>query len=306
MATLARRTVGALAAAATLGSVSAASLAAQAAEGTITGVVTDAASGQPVGQVRVLISGTTNGTLTADNGRYTIRSVPSGTITLDVNRIGYDPKKVTVTVSGTTPAVADYKVVITNSKTAGHLYDGKLSDVLYDTTGAVMYERSWDVGAMAAGEQITLTYSVEFPTTTPMGAYRNVASIAGSRLGSGSDGKPFAPVTGEATVTLGGAGLVLGAALDCSLAVAQTLTRGMVNPEVAKLQRFLNTQGAALPGTNFFGPLTHAAVSAFQTKYAADILAPIGLTGPTGTVAGMTIKKIKALACGEPAATATQ
>ncbi len=113
LATLARRTVGALAAAATLGSVSAASLAAQAAEGTITGVVTDAASGQPVGQVRVLISGTTNGTLTADNGRYTIRSVPSGTITLDVNRIGYDPKKVTVTVSGTTPAVAD--VAITQS-----------------------------------------------------------------------------------------------------------------------------------------------------------------------------------------------
>jgi len=211
--------------------------------------------------------------------------------------------KEVVGVSTTTPAVADYKVVITNQKKAGHLYDGKLSDTLYDPTGAVMYERAWDIGAMAAGEQITLTYSVEFPTTTVMGTYRNVASIAGNRLGSGIEGKPFAPVTGEATVTLGGAGAVLGAAVDCSLAVSQTLTRGMVNPEVAKLQLFLNTQGAALPGTNFFGPMTHAAVSAFQAKYAADILAPIGLSYPTGTVGGMTIKKIKALACAEPVAT---
>ncbi len=211
--------------------------------------------------------------------------------------------KEVVRVSTTMPTVVDYKVVITNNKKAGNLYDGKLSDVLYDPTGAVMYERSWDLGAMATGEQITLTYSVEFPTTTIMGAYRNVASIAGNRLGSGIDGKPFAPVTGEATVTLGGGGAVLGAAVDCSLAVSQTLTRGMVSAEVAKLQRFLNTQGATLPGTSFFGPMTHAAVSAFQTRYAADILAPIGLTNPTGTVGGMTIKKIKALACAGSAAT---
>lgn len=214
--------------------------------------------------------------------------------------------KQVVRVSTATPTVVDYKVVITNNKKAGNLYDGKLSDVLYDPTGAVMYERSWDVGAMATGEQITLTYSVEFPTTTIMGAYRNVASIAGNRLGSGIDGKPFAPVTGEATVTLGGGGAVLGAAVDCSLAVTQTLTRGMINPEVKKLQAFLNAQqGSALPTTGFFGPMTHAAVRTFQTTYAADILAPIGLTGPTGTVGGMTIKKIKALACAGSAA-ATQ
>ena len=210
--------------------------------------------------------------------------------------------KEVVGVSTTTPAVADYKVVITNSKTAGHLYDGKLSDTLYDPAGQVMYERSWDIGAMAAGEQITLTYSVEFPTTTIMGAYRNVASIAGSRLGSGIDGKPFAPVTGEATVTLGGAGLVLGAALDCSLAVTQTLNYGMTNPEVIKLQNFLNAhQGAALPPTGFFGPLTRAAVNKFQSTYAADILAPIGLTYPTGSVAGMTQKKIRSIVCASAA-----
>lgn len=201
-------------------------------------------------------------------------------------------------VGTTTPTMVDYKVVVTNTKEGGALYDGKLADTLYDPAGMVMYSREWDIGNMAAGEQITLTYSVEFSTTTAPGTYRNVAEITGQRLGSGRDGKPFAPARGEGVVTFGGQGLVLGAATDCSLAVAQNLSRGMVSPEVQKLQRFLNTQGAALPGTTFFGPQTFAAVSAFQSQFASDILAPAGFTRPTGMVGPMTIKKIRELACG--------
>lgn len=213
--------------------------------------------------------------------------------------------KQVVGVGTSTPTLVDYKVVITNSKKSGNLYDGKLSDTLYDPTGAVMYERSWDIGAMAAGEQITLTYSVEFPTTTLPGAYRNVATISGQRLGSGIEGKKFDPIEGAATVTLtAGGGAVLGAATDCSLAVAQPLSYGMHNPQVIKLQNFLNAhQGSGLPATGFYGPLTRAAVSTFQKTYAADILAPIGLIYPTGTVGGMTIKKIRSVACADSTAT---
>ncbi len=110
LVTFARRTLGAVAA---LGVVGSAPLGAQAADGSITGLVTDAASGQPVAQVRVLISGTTNGTLTAENGRYTIRSVASGAYTLEVNRIGYEPRKLAVRVVGTAPTVID--IAITQS-----------------------------------------------------------------------------------------------------------------------------------------------------------------------------------------------
>lgn len=206
-------------------------------------------------------------------------------------------------IGTTTPTTVDYKVVVTNTKNGGALYDGKLIDTLYNPAGEVMYTRDWDIGAMAAGEQITLTYTVEFGTSTVPGTYRNVAEITGKRLGSGVDGKPFAPVQGVGTVTFGGSGLVLGAAADCSLAVAQNLSRGMINPEVAKLQRFLNTQGATLPGTNFFGPQTFAAVTAFQAKFAGEILAPSGLTRPTGYVGPMTIKKIRDLSCATAAST---
>ena len=84
---------------------------AQGAGGTITGRVTDAASGNPVSQVRVLITGTQNGALTAENGRYTIRVVTNGTVTLDVNRIGYVAKKATVTLTGATaPVVVDVAI----------------------------------------------------------------------------------------------------------------------------------------------------------------------------------------------------
>ncbi len=83
---------------------------AQVAGGTITGRVTDAATGNPVAQVRVLVSGTQNGTLTSDNGRYTLRVTTTGAVTLDVNRIGFEATKLTVTVSGATPVVADIQI----------------------------------------------------------------------------------------------------------------------------------------------------------------------------------------------------
>lgn len=90
-------------------SLSSVSLAAQGG-GIVMGTITDAASGAPVSQVRVLVSGTTNGTLTGENGKYTLRSVPPGPVSIDVNRIGYEPKKLTVTVLANAPAVLDAQI----------------------------------------------------------------------------------------------------------------------------------------------------------------------------------------------------
>ncbi|MGV3708233.1 MAG: SusC/RagA family TonB-linked outer membrane protein [Gemmatimonas sp.] len=75
--------------------------------GVISGRVTDLASGQPVGAVNVTIVGSTNGALTGEDGRYIIRQVPAGSVTLNFARIGYESNRTTVTVSGTAPVVAD-------------------------------------------------------------------------------------------------------------------------------------------------------------------------------------------------------
>jgi len=74
-------------------------------------------------------------------------------------------------------------------------------------------------------------------------------------------------------------------------AVNQNLFYGVRNEEVRTLQRFLNAhgffvarEGPGSPGneTDFFGPLTTAALRRFQDAYASQILIPAGFTRGTG------------------------
>ncbi|HEU6453750.1 MAG TPA: SusC/RagA family TonB-linked outer membrane protein [Gemmatimonadaceae bacterium] len=72
-------------------------------EGTITGRVVDAATGQPVPTAQINIVGTTLGALTNDNGTFTVPRVPAGAVNVRAARIGYRPatKPATVTASDT-------------------------------------------------------------------------------------------------------------------------------------------------------------------------------------------------------------
>lgn len=74
---------------------------AQAAHGRIVGRVVDAASGQGLTEVGIQIAGTPSGTMSGIDGRFTLPTVPAGTVTLIVKRIGYAQKTVTgITVVG--------------------------------------------------------------------------------------------------------------------------------------------------------------------------------------------------------------
>ena len=57
--------------------------------GKVSGVVTDASSGQPIEGVQVRVAGTGFGAITQANGRYFIIGVPPGTYTVAARRIGY-------------------------------------------------------------------------------------------------------------------------------------------------------------------------------------------------------------------------
>lgn len=72
-------------------------------EGTITGRVTDAQSGQPVASVQVYIANMDTGVLTPQNGRYLLQNVPAGTHTLTAQRIGYETvtRQVAIAAGGT-------------------------------------------------------------------------------------------------------------------------------------------------------------------------------------------------------------
>jgi TonB-dependent receptor len=65
------------------------------ATGTLTGHVVDDRSGQPVSEAGVQIVGTTRGVQTGLDGRFRFANAPAGTITIQVRRLGYQPKQIT-------------------------------------------------------------------------------------------------------------------------------------------------------------------------------------------------------------------
>src|SRR5690606_27717382 len=67
--------------------VSAATASAQ--SGKITGIVTDAATGQPLAGVQVSVEGTGRSVLTQENGRYFLINIPPGTHTVVAQILGY-------------------------------------------------------------------------------------------------------------------------------------------------------------------------------------------------------------------------
>ena len=187
-----------------------------------------------------------------------------------------------------------------------------------------MYTRSWQLDTIAPSDEIDLTYSVNYATSTTPGLYHNVARVSG-HMGDPNPALGYAmpDVTADGDVEFVANGMVLGDSTStlpsiatssvmlnsknasstpagpCTPLITVYLRPGSGNPsEVKKLQGFLNTQGASLPLTGYFGPLTLKAVKNFQNTYASDVLAPVGLSQPSGLVYSMTQRKINSLVCG--------
>ncbi len=104
-----RRRVSVLAVILTFGVALPASVSAQA-TGTITGVITNAVSGETVAGAQVSIVGTSLGTLSNNVGRYIILNAPVGTQTVRVNYIGFGQEEVQVDVTAGGSAVADFQL----------------------------------------------------------------------------------------------------------------------------------------------------------------------------------------------------
>ncbi|MBW3552200.1 MAG: SusC/RagA family TonB-linked outer membrane protein [Gemmatimonadetes bacterium] len=82
--------------------------AASAQTGTVMGTVTDRETAQPLPGAQVTVVGTQRGVITNDDGRYILQSVPTGEVTLRVQRIGYASAEQVVTATTGGSAVADF------------------------------------------------------------------------------------------------------------------------------------------------------------------------------------------------------
>ena len=74
----------------------------------IAGTVSDSSTRQPVPGVQVTIAGTARGTLTDDAGRYTLRGITPGTVSVRVQRIGYAALERSVVVGPNQTADVDF------------------------------------------------------------------------------------------------------------------------------------------------------------------------------------------------------
>ncbi len=75
--------------------------------GTVTGMVTDDASGQPLESALVRMAGQEGGVLTNQNGRYVMQGVPAGTHDVTFVIVGYGSATLQVSVAGGQTAVLD-------------------------------------------------------------------------------------------------------------------------------------------------------------------------------------------------------
>ncbi|MEW5919214.1 MAG: carboxypeptidase-like regulatory domain-containing protein, partial [Gemmatimonadota bacterium] len=84
---------------------------AEAQTGTISGTVTDRATGLPVPAARIQVVGVqTLGIATDDRGRYVLRTVPAGQQTLRATRIGFRPETQAVSVAANDTARVNFQL----------------------------------------------------------------------------------------------------------------------------------------------------------------------------------------------------
>ena len=80
--------------------------------GSVTGVVTDATTGQPLDGARVSLAGTRISALTGSGGRYLLGGVPAGTQTVKVVIIGYGTREREVTVTPGSTLESDFRLQV--------------------------------------------------------------------------------------------------------------------------------------------------------------------------------------------------
>ncbi len=82
-------------------------------QATVTGRITDQASGQPIQEARVIVLGTSQFASSGPDGKYTVRNVPVGNADIRVIRVGYTEQKKSVRTTAGEPVTLDFTMTQT-------------------------------------------------------------------------------------------------------------------------------------------------------------------------------------------------
>jgi TonB-linked SusC/RagA family outer membrane protein len=160
------------------------------AQGTVSGRVTDQATGQPLSGARVIVVGATQQATSGDDGRYTVRDVRYGAIDLQVLHVGYTSKKSSVTVAAGATASLDFAM------TAAIV---QLQEIVTTATGQ---QRKVELGNALStlGDVGKTVEQSEISTTADLltGKAPGVVVLPGSTLG----GAPTIRVRGVSSISL--------------------------------------------------------------------------------------------------------
>jgi iron complex outermembrane receptor protein len=124
--------------------------------GRITGAVTSADGARPIVGAQVVVSGTTTGAVTRDDGRYTITIRP-GTYTVRAIRLGFAPDSVAgVTVTANGEATANFSLQVTAAVLGNVVIVGYGTQEAKDRTGVVATVDStqFNTGRVVSPEQL--------------------------------------------------------------------------------------------------------------------------------------------------------
>jgi TonB-linked SusC/RagA family outer membrane protein len=139
--------------AASVAAASARPIHAQANTGSVTGVITDAATGAPVSGASVLIAGSASFAVSNDRGEYSIFNVRAGTVHLSAQRIGYQQRRDSVQVGSGARAQLNFALKATVSTLSEVVVSGVTGNAQRRAQAAVV--GSIDVANMARSAPVS-------------------------------------------------------------------------------------------------------------------------------------------------------
>ena len=239
-----------------------------------------------------------------DNLPLTIATPSSGG-----TRVDYTPSsdlRLTSTSSAsaiTAPGAIDVTLKITNR--GGPAYHSILVDTITDPHGTVISQKAWNLDTIKGHEDITVTYTATFGTSSPEGFYTNHAQVkAISRYPDFAYGN-----WGDSEMLIDrfyvNAAKITTAAVPDTKTVCEPYMTSYIGPlfkngvsDVQKLQRFLQEEeNIPLKLTGRYDSETKKAVAAFQEKHREITLDPWGVKKGTGVVYYTTQHLINELHC---------